>query len=48
LSFLRIVTLGHKVLKIFMPTYNVLFWRWGRLACGVWRWCLFLVWILCI
>ena len=48
LSFVRIVTLCSKVVKIFMPSYNVLFWKQDRLAFGLWRWCLCLVWILCI
>jgi hypothetical protein len=31
-----------------MPTYYVLFWKQDRLAFGLWKWCLFLVLILCI
>jgi hypothetical protein len=32
LSFLRMVTLGGKLLKTFMPAENVLFWKQDRLA----------------
>jgi hypothetical protein len=48
MSFLRTVTLGGKLLKIFMPALNALFWKQVRLAFGLWRWCLFLVLILLI
>ena len=37
-----------KLWKIFMPAQNVLFLRKDRLAFGLWRWCLFLVLMLCI
>ena len=45
---MRIVTLGGKLLRIYMPAQKVLFWKQGALAFFLWRWCLFLVLILCI
>jgi hypothetical protein len=48
LSFLRTVTLGGKLLTIFMPAQKVLFWTQDRLAFGLQWWCLFIVLILCI
>ena len=48
MSHLRIVTVGGKLLKIFMPVQNVLLWKQNKLAFGLWRLCLFLVLILCI
>jgi hypothetical protein len=47
-SFLRTVWLGSQLLKILTSRWNVLFWKQYRLAFCVWRWCLFLVLILCI
>jgi hypothetical protein len=35
LLFLRIVTLGGKLLKMFMPAQNVLFLKQDRLAFGL-------------
>lgn len=35
------------LLKILMASQNVLFWKHDSLAFRLWRWCLFLVLILC-
>jgi hypothetical protein len=47
-SFLGIVTLGGKLLKILMPAYNALFLKQDNLAFGLWKLRLFLILILCI
>jgi hypothetical protein len=48
LSFLRIVRLGSKLLKILMPAYNTLLWKQDRMAFGLCKWCVFLVLVLSI
>ena len=45
--FLRLMRLHCKVLKILIPAQNLFFWKHESLAFGLWKWCLFLVLILC-
>jgi hypothetical protein len=45
-SFLRLVILCGKLLTILIPMWDAPFWKQDRLAIGLWRWCLFLVWML--
>jgi hypothetical protein len=47
LSFLRIVRQCNKLLEIWCH-HNRYFWKQGKLAFVLWRWCLFLAFILCI
>ena len=48
LLFLMIVTLGGKLLKILCQHRMYFFWKPKCLSFGVWRWCLFLILILCV
>jgi hypothetical protein len=42
-SFFSNARLYDKLLKILMPSQNVLVWKQGSLAFGLWKWCLLLV-----
>ena len=46
-SFLRLIKLCGKMLKILMPVQNAPFWKHDKLTTGLQRWCSVLVLIIC-